>query len=353
MRGEGLQYEDLLISQTPIDIVYESSAFAVARIQHHGLEQDLQPWIEKFDFDLSVFEPNILAHSYASNSEGKLYGLPFSMNRYGLHYNKDIFDTFAVPYPEDGMTWDEAYDLARNLTRTYEGEEYIGFTAHPNNMLLNNQLSLGPLDLKENKAAVNTDQWKLLYESLGRFYLLSESGFIPTGDAGKGRLAMVLDPVAFSGDPDSAINWDVASVPMLKERPNTGLKPASLSSFLSKTSQNKDAAFQVMAYLVSEEMQTIMTRQRAQGTPLTSTAVKESFGQDLPQWIGKNVGALYHYPDAPPQDPRDPGLEDVSVDFAGPMREYVLEGKDINTVLRQFEEKINQDIAAKLGESVN
>lgn len=350
VRGEGLQYEDVIISQTPIDLVYESTAFTVARIQHYGLDQDLQHWIDKYDFDLSVFEPNILAHSYASNSEGVLYGLPFSLNRYGLFYNQDIFDMFAVSYPEDGMTWDEAYDLARNLTRLHEGEQYIGFTVHPNNIMLNNQLSLGPLDLKENKAAVNTDQWKMLYENIGRFFKLSDAGIVPTSEAGNGRLAMVLDPVGFSGNPESAINWDVVSVPMLKERPNTGLKPASLSFFLSKISQNKDAAFQVMAYLVSEEIQTMMTRQRAQGTPLVSTAVKESFGQDLPQWQGKNVGALYYFPDAPPQEPRDPGLVDVSVDFSAPMREYVLEGKDINTVLREFEEKINQDIAVKMAE---
>src|SRR5699024_3311593 len=43
-----------------------------------------------------------------------------------LYYNKDIFDTMGVEYPEDDMTWSEIIALARDLTQEREGVQYRG-----------------------------------------------------------------------------------------------------------------------------------------------------------------------------------------------------------------------------------
>lgn len=336
-KQKGTDYPELILSKTPIDIIYESTAFTVSNIKKYGFHTDLQEYVEKNGFKLDAFDPNVLGHSMSTNSEGKLYGLPFSMNRYALYYNKNLFDKFAVSYPKDGMTWDEVYELAKKMTRVEGGVTYNGFTASPGKMLLNNQLSLTPLDPKEDKATVNTDSWKLLFENIKRFGEIPNNAFVPEPDSLKGTVAMILDSGSISQATD--IDWDLVSVPTLKEKPKTGFKPASLSLFLAQTSENKDEAFKVISYLVSEEMQTMLTKQ-AIGTPLLSPEVRKSFGQNLPQWKGKNVNSLYYYPDAPAAPPRAEGLVDVSVDFSKPFK---MQG-DANTILRQFNEEIDKAI---------
>lgn len=337
-KGQGMQYADWIVAKTPVDIIYESTSFTVSSIKANGLNYDLQELIKLNGFKLDTFEPNVLAHALSTNSEGKLYGLPFTMNRYGLFYNKNLFDRFGVAYPKDGMSWDEVYELAKKMTRVEEGTTYYGFTAVTNNIMLNNQLSLNPLDLKEDKAAMTSDGWKLLLDNLRRFGEIPNNKWVATTDAVKGNIAMVLDSGAISqAGPD--VDWDLVSVPELKQKPKTGFKPASLSLFLSAASAHKQESFKVMAYLVSDELQTELTKQ-AVGTPLANPEVRKWFGQNLPQWKGKNVNALYYYPDAPAAPARLEGLTNVSVNFS------VLFGSpnDSNTILREFDESINKAI---------
>lgn len=337
-KEKGMDYGDWVSAKTPVDIIYDSTAFTVSSIKKHGLHVDLAEPIKLQNFKLDVFEPNVLAHAMSTNSEGKLYGLPFTMNRYALYYNKNLFDRFGAAYPKDGMTWDQVYELAKKLTRVDAGVNYYGFTAVANNMMLNNQLSLSPLDAKEDKAAVNTDEWKLLLTNLKRFAEIPDNKFVPNTDSVKGTVAMVLDSGSIS-QADAGLDWDLVSVPELPQKPKTGFKPASLSLFLSSTSAQKDEAFKVMAYLVSAEFQTKLTRQ-AVGTPLANPEVRKAFGQDLPQWKGKNVNALYYFPDAPATPPRAEQLTNVSVNFS-----WLFDSKsDPNTILRNFEEEINKAI---------
>lgn len=67
--------------------------------------------IKRHNIDLSRFEPSIIS-ALEKMSGGGLYGLPLYNDRMALYYNKDIFDKFGVPYPKDGMTWDEVIELS-------------------------------------------------------------------------------------------------------------------------------------------------------------------------------------------------------------------------------------------------
>lgn len=335
-------YPNLIAGGTLPDIIYESASFTVSIIMKNGFQYDMQDLAKKYNLDLQQFEPSVLQQTQYANTEGKLYGLPFTMNRYALFYNKDVFDKVAVPYPKDGMSWDDIYELAKKTTRS----EYIGFESTTNNMMLNNQLSLGPLDTKEDKAAVNNDGWKLLFENLKRFYEIPGNTMVGFAEVAKGNIAMALEshPLMIGwtrANPN--LNWDVVSLPSLKERPNVGLKPATLALFLAQNSRHKDDALQVISYLVSEEVQTLLSKQGV-GTPLTSPAVKKVFGADVPELKGKNTGAFYYYKDAPPSPLRDPNLTNVSVKFDGKFAEMINKNLDVNTALRSFEEEINKSI---------
>jgi multiple sugar transport system substrate-binding protein len=337
-KEKGKDYADWIAAKTPVDIVYESTSFTVSSIKKFGLHTDLQELIKLNNFKPDVFEPNVLAHAMSTNSEAKLYGLPFTMNRYALFYNKNLFDRFGAAYPRDGMTWDEVYELAKKMTRVDAGTTYYGFTATPNNLLLNNQLSLSPLDPKEDKAAMNTDGWKLLFDNVRRFGEIPNNAFVANTEVVKGNVAMALDAGTIS-QAGTDLDWDLVSVPELPQKPKTGFKPASLSLFLSSTSEHKEEAFKVMAYLVSAEFQAELTK-NAVGTPLADPEVRKAFGQHLPHWQGKNVKALYYYPDAPALPPRAESLTNVSVNFS---KLFTIKS-DSNTILRDFDEEINKAI---------
>ncbi|MDQ1913670.1 extracellular solute-binding protein [Paenibacillus sp. GD4] len=345
-RGKGSEYADLIAQGTLPDIIYESAAFTTSRVITNGFHYDLQDLVKKHNFNLDAIEPNVLAHTLAQSSEKKLYSLPLTMNKYALFYNKDIFDRFGVAYPKDGMTWDDVYELSRALTRTDGAVTYQGFTTQPNNIMLNNQLSLSPLHPKEDKATIHNDGYKLLYDNLKRFFDIPNAVIAPLGDFSKGTIATMVNShpgIIGAVRANPQLNWDVVSVPSLKEKPNVGFKPATLSLFVAQTSKYKDEAFEVIAYMLSEEMQTLLSK-NGQGTTLKSSAVKKAFGQNVPEWQGKNVGALFYYPDAPPSEPRDSQLTDVGVDFGTSFATMVKDKTDSNTALRSFEEQINQAI---------
>ncbi|CAG7648410.1 hypothetical protein PAESOLCIP111_05594 [Paenibacillus solanacearum] len=345
-RGDKQDYKDLIAAGTLPDIIYESASFMVSRIIENGFQYDMQELVKKYNFNLQQFETAVLQQTQFSNTEGKLYGLPFTMNRYALYYNKDLFDKFAIDYPKDGMTWDDIYNLAVKTSREDQGTTYIGFETTPNNMMLNNQLSLSPLDPKEDKATVNTDGWKTLFENLKRFYEIPSNKMVAASEVSKGNVAMALEshPIMINwAKVNPGMNWDVVSLPTLKEKPNIGLKPATLALFLTQNSKYKDQAFQVVSYLLSEEVQSLLAKQGV-GTPLASSAVKKVFGQDVPELKGKNTNAFYFYKDAPPSPLRDPKLTNVNVDLGVAFTNMVNKKTDVNTALREFEDQINKNI---------
>jgi multiple sugar transport system substrate-binding protein len=344
----GQRYPDLIAAGKTPDIIYEANSLMKDTIIAYGLNYDLDELVKKHKVDLNRFEPNVLSQAKYSNSEGKLYGLPYSVNRYALVYNKDIFDKYGVPYPKDGMTWDEVYGLAQKVNRMEGSELYQGFSMNtPANYMLNNQLSLDPLDPKEDKAAVNTDGFKKLYENLKRFYELPNANVANNSFVG-GKLAMMAGAVSTGQLTQFAqatqLNWDMASVPVFADKRDTGFKPAGLSLFISQTSKHKDEAFRVADYLTSEEFQTILARNGG-GTTLASDKVRSQAGQDVPVLKGKNAKALYYYPFAPTSPPRANHLTNVSVNFTNSFAKMIESNTDVNTALRMLEEEVNKSIA--------
>lgn len=344
----GQRYADLIAAGTLPDIIYESNSLSRGSIIANNFQYDLDELVKKNKFDLNRFEPNVLQQARYSNSEGKLYGLPYSVNRYALVYNKDLFDKFGVTYPKDGMIWDETYNLAQKLTRLDGAVPYQGFAMNtPGNYMLNNQLSLDPLHEKEDKANVQTDGWKLLFGNLRRFYEIPNTKISNTNFV-DGQLAMMASALSvtqynqFAQNPQ--LSWDMVSVPTFKEAPNTGFKPAGLSMFITQTSKHKEEAFNVAAYLVSEEFQTVFARNGG-GTTLSSEKVRAAAGQDVSALKGKNTKALYYYPLAPSSPPRADHLTNVTVNFTNSFSKMIENNTDINTVLRALDEEINKSIA--------
>jgi multiple sugar transport system substrate-binding protein len=75
---------------------------------------DLEPFIkEDPSFGIEDFYPGLVEQC---RYEGTLYSLPRYTSVYVLFYNKDLFDTAGLKYPDDTWTWDTYLAAARKLT---------------------------------------------------------------------------------------------------------------------------------------------------------------------------------------------------------------------------------------------
>lgn len=54
--------------------------------------------------------------------QGKLYGLPSDFSTIALVYNKDMFDKYGVPYPDDTWDWDKFLWAAKKFTKDTDGD---------------------------------------------------------------------------------------------------------------------------------------------------------------------------------------------------------------------------------------
>ncbi|WP_082562215.1 ABC transporter substrate-binding protein [Paenibacillus sp. Root444D2] len=351
----GRQYQDLIAAGTIPDIILDNTRMNAQRyIIDNDLQYDISDLIKKYNFDTNQLNPAHMAQMRNMTPDGKLYGLPFNNNDFVLFYNKDIFDKFGVDYPKDGMTYDEAYELAKKLTRV-EGEiTYKGYSQNPGHYMNYNQLSVSPLSQTEDKASLNTPEWKKIVDNLRRFYDIPANQFDTVETfATKGNIAMAVatvDHIVSFHEQNKNLNFDVVSAPSFSDVPDTRYQPNLYAMYITKQSTKKDQAFQVMAAILSEEHQVDLAKEGVI-VPLESKAVQEAFGQNLTQMRGKNTKAIFHGKTALPPAARAAGLAWYDVPMQNVFGPLIFkESKDSVTALRMIEEQSTKGIETNKAE---
>ncbi|MDQ1909001.1 extracellular solute-binding protein [Paenibacillus sp. GD4] len=353
---KGSTLQDLIAAGEHIDVFITINP-SFLQIKEVELDGDITDLVKKYNFDLNRFEPSII-DGLRKVGEGKLPGLPFRTNTLGLFYNKDIFDRFGIPYLKDGMTWDEIYDTAKQLTREDSGVQYRGFGIRTLGQLLQlNQLSHPLLDPATRKSTVNNDAWKSYVDNFSRFYGIA--GWQPTSaltqDAKQYDMFFKEKSLAMLVQMNSDypkdfqkldVNWDVVSFPTFKEKPGIGPQPDVVYYALSRNSKHRDEAFLAMAELTSDAVQ--LERSRI-GSPsvLKSKEIRDAFGTATTDLNGKNKAGLIPQQYASPTPYTKYNLK-VVAPLAGAFRNSVTGQKDVNTALREAEEKANKDIEAMI-----
>jgi multiple sugar transport system substrate-binding protein len=103
------EMEKLLDEQKPDAIYLTEEQYAA--LAKKGKLYDLDAVVKQDEFDLKSFLPSVIGLLKA-NGGGKLYGLSPDFTSQALYYNKDLFDKYGIPYPTDGMSWEEVIQLA-------------------------------------------------------------------------------------------------------------------------------------------------------------------------------------------------------------------------------------------------
>lgn len=119
----------------PPDIAWVIAAFAVSLANQGGLLA-LDPYMAAAGWDLS--DPGYgRFYDFAAQSfvlDGKLYGMPGSVNPFAIGYNKEMFQDAGLPTPlelaqEGKWTWDAFVESAKALTGGEGADRVFGYAA--------------------------------------------------------------------------------------------------------------------------------------------------------------------------------------------------------------------------------
>jgi multiple sugar transport system substrate-binding protein len=98
------------IKQNHPDIITVPLAY-IDDLANAGIIQPLDPWILRDNVKLESLNGSVLRTLKEAGS-GVLYGFAPKFTTSGLYYNEKLFDEENIPYPTDGMSWDEVFRLA-------------------------------------------------------------------------------------------------------------------------------------------------------------------------------------------------------------------------------------------------
>ncbi len=295
---------ELVLEIVDNDVAYDTLATQIAagnapdivgpvgirgRDSFKGAWLDLQPYIEKNNYDLSDYDP-ALVKFYQVKEEGQL-GIPFAIFPSFIIYNQDLFDEAGLPYPpteygqpyvdENGVEkeWnmDTLREVAMKLTVDANGndatsEEFdntqivqFGFMnqwTDPRG--IGTFFGSGSLVDDNGNAQIPANwetAWEWTYKGWWQDY------FIPNGPYGgadflqgaggpfsSGNLAMIhmhmwyVAPWALG---DVGFDWNLAATPSYNGVVTSKMHADTFG--ILKGSKNPDAAFEVLTYMLSPE----------------------------------------------------------------------------------------------------
>jgi multiple sugar transport system substrate-binding protein len=345
MKQKGGTLRELLTAGQTIDIIYDSIGMFPDSVIGSGLSYDMSGLIKEAGVDLNKLEPTML-DAMRKLSNGGLYGLPVRYATMLLYYNKDIFDKFGVEYPVDGMTWEQTIELGNKLTRSDGDVVYAGFSISEGHYMRMNPFSLPYVDSKAQKVTINSDEkWKTFFqtilvaptESAGyqNYFSAKKLSKMPsTNEFSKSQdLAMLgwLSGAEFPG-----MNVNVVAMPTFSELPGVGTQAYPTYYSVTSTSKHKKEAMEIIAYLVSEEFQMILSK-RGILPAVQTDAIKNAFGSES-NIKNLNTKAFFYNKLAPISEKLvfDSAIE---TEYRKDVGKLVTRQIDLNTFLRNAEER--------------
>lgn len=251
-----------------------------------GVLLSIQPFIEKDQFPIDTDEYFDVSGIF--KVDGSYYGLPEGGDITALFYNEDLFNAAGLNYPSADWTWEDLRHAAKRLT-VHDGNEveqwgfhtflngsgqagYLNFIMQAGGRALNDEKTMATVDTPEVHEALRFLQDMILGD-----------GSAAPPDAGDhmamfraGQTAMLTAVVPFwtTFFEDASFDWDIAPLPMGKQRAST----YNFCGFsMTSTTQESEAGWRLMKYFAGPEGQRILARNRQMLPPLRSVAVSDEF----------------------------------------------------------------------------
>jgi multiple sugar transport system substrate-binding protein len=281
-------------------------AYMMGTFMEKGL---LTHWDDKIkDIDLSDFAGVKEAGIY----QGKRYGLPYRASGSVLYYNKTLFDSAGIRYPQEGWNWDDLLSTAKKLT--IPSQQQYGFSIAAGQKDLGNVFeTLNPIVWAFGGDYLNKDQTRAILTDPNtikgiRFWtdLYLKEKVVPPGSINYSITADIMplfigNKVAMLISGDQA-NAEFSKYPDLKfgfvVLPNGPVGTGGYMWTVPVTAKNPDAAFAFAKWFLEPEnlgnltvripARVSATRYGAWNTPIYQTILKGALSGRLnptiPQW---------------------------------------------------------------------
>jgi len=255
---------------------------------------DLKPLIDSTKYDLSGFDPALLALYTTTN--GGYSAIPFAVYPSMTYYNEDLFDEAGLNYPPhkfgdkykmpDGTEVDWNYDtlgkVAQMLTVDANGNDATTKDFDPTKITqfgLNFQWALMRLiltdiqpeafyDASTNKVSI-PDSWRKgaqwVWDGVWKNYSIPNNTYANADAFGtgnvfqSGHLAMAVVPLWYTccmGDSVGKFKWDLGVVPQSLDGQYHDAMDADTFR-ITKGSQHQAEAFTVLSYLLDQAVPTL------------------------------------------------------------------------------------------------
>ncbi|MDF2663609.1 MAG: family 1 extracellular solute-binding protein [Paenibacillus sp.] len=345
--------DKLLAAGTPPDIVLVSNA-GLGTVLEADIPEDLTQMIKTHKVNLSSMEQAVVQQTERLGDQKAFYGMPFAMNYGAMVYNKDIFDKFGIAYPKEVMTYEEALELGKKLTRVDGGTNYIGIMP-PDLRQLYWQYGVPVFDKSKNKSVLTTDKHAQVFSMLKQFYTIP--GYVEGGKYSHSvdlffkeqRMAMYPNWVSAiitfftRAETKDAFKWDIVAHPGYSDKPGLGKEVDYHMAVVNKSGKHKEAAYQVLLSLISEGVQTKLSK-AGRLSILTNSEIRKVYGEESEIYKGKNLQSIFKVSPSPLPDASKYDAKINALLIGEVTKSVVIDATDINTALRNAEEKANKEI---------
>jgi multiple sugar transport system substrate-binding protein len=316
---------------------------------------DLTALVKKNNVDLSKYNQVALNGAKIYSLQSQLNAIPHKISTFGLFYNKDLFDKFGAAYPKDDMTWEEATEIAKKVSRSDGSIRYSGLQYSNNIAVFSRGVGLTLVDPKTNKAAFNNDKALKVLSVLHGIYTVPgnewQAKILDRFLAGEVAMIpwWVQDTfiAIHAGKAKDSLNWDLASYPHFQGY-NGIIEPSMETFLISKKSAHQDEAMQVIKFLTTDQEVQSLVATNGNIPVVDVPNVAQVFGSNFPEVKGKHVEGVLkskflenHVPSL---------YDDVATAAYNKYTQQYLTGAlaDPNTALMKAEEEANSKIAEAL-----
>lgn len=245
-----------------------------------GALDDLGPYMERD----SISQDSYIAALFdAFSNDGNVLAFPKDSAAWGIYYNRTKFDEAGLDYPSDDWTFDDFREIARTLTIDEEGRRGVddGFSPGDNMQQWGiSWVAPGPTTSENVRGFIRARDGDWYNEAVSETLVTGQPAIdhfqmfhdmrcnersTPTDAlaAGQGdpfRQGLTAMAVGFHNmdyflrEEEIAFDWDVTFIPA---GPGGQFVPVGASGWaIPSSARNKDAAWELIKYLVSPEVQT-------------------------------------------------------------------------------------------------
>ena len=106
--------------QFQADCIFSPSIAEAAVWKNKEVLKDISEYLQDTDF------ADHYEQWYEDGEEDTAYMLPYKKSRWAVYYNKELFDSMGVEYPDENWTWEDYAKTAEKLTGRVAGKKIYG-----------------------------------------------------------------------------------------------------------------------------------------------------------------------------------------------------------------------------------